>query len=34
MVIVSRATVQRIPKTMPRVMTRLHTPERPLSTER
>jgi len=34
MVLVSRATVQRVPKTMPRVMTRLHTPERPLATER
>ncbi len=34
MVMVSRATVQRVPKTMPRVMTRLHTPERPLATER
>jgi cation/acetate symporter len=34
MVIVSRATVQRIPKTMSKVMTRLHTPERPLATER
>ncbi len=34
MVIVSRATSQRIPKTMSKVMTRLHTPERPLATER
>jgi Na+(H+)/acetate symporter ActP len=34
MVVVSRATVQRVPKTMARVMTRLHTPERPLATER
>jgi cation/acetate symporter len=34
MVGVSRATVQRVPATMPRVMTRLHTPERPLATER
>ncbi|PNI07429.1 cation acetate symporter [Arthrobacter sp. AFG7.2] len=34
MVIVSRATEQRIPKTMSKVMTRLHTPERPLATER
>jgi hypothetical protein len=34
MVIVSRATMQRIPRTMVRVMTRLHTPERPLATER
>jgi cation/acetate symporter len=34
MVAVSRATVHRIPKTMARVMTRLHTPERPLATER
>jgi Na+(H+)/acetate symporter ActP len=34
MVIVSRATAHRVPKTMARVMTRLHTPERPLATER
>jgi Na+(H+)/acetate symporter ActP len=34
MVVVSRATPQRVPKTMSRVMTRLHTPERPLATER
>jgi Na+(H+)/acetate symporter ActP len=34
MVIVSRATSHRIPGTMPRIMTRLHTPERPLATER
>jgi cation/acetate symporter len=34
MVLVSRATAQRIPATMARVMTRLHTPERPLATER
>ena len=34
MVLVSRATGQRIPRTMARVMTRLHTPERPLATER
>jgi Na+(H+)/acetate symporter ActP len=34
MVIVSRATAHRIPATMPRIMTRLHTPERPLATER
>jgi Na+(H+)/acetate symporter ActP len=34
MVIVSRATAHRLPKTMARVMTRLHTPERPLATER
>jgi len=34
MVTVSRATSQRIPKTMSKVMTRLHTPERPLATER
>jgi Na+(H+)/acetate symporter ActP len=34
MVAVSRATVGRVPKTMARVMTRLHTPERPLATER
>jgi len=33
-VIVSRATSHRIPGTMPRIMTRLHTPERPLATER
>jgi Na+(H+)/acetate symporter ActP len=34
MVIVSRSTAHRIPATMPRIMTRLHTPERPLATER
>ncbi|MHC6231455.1 sodium/solute symporter [Arthrobacter sp. MMS24-T111] len=34
MVLVSRATAHRIPATMPRTMTRLHTPERPLATER
>ncbi|MDQ0691802.1 cation acetate symporter [Arthrobacter sp. W4I7] len=34
MVVVSRATAHRLPKTMARVMTRLHTPERPLATER
>ncbi|WP_411376423.1 cation acetate symporter [Arthrobacter sp. MPF02] len=34
MVVVSRATPGRVPKTMARVMTRLHTPERPLATER
>jgi hypothetical protein len=34
MVIVSRATVHRVPPTMAQVMTRLHTPERPLATER
>ncbi|SEQ15687.1 MULTISPECIES: cation acetate symporter [Micrococcaceae] len=34
MVVVSRATAHRIPATMARVMTRLHTPERPLATER
>ncbi|HEY8702824.1 MAG TPA: cation acetate symporter [Arthrobacter sp.] len=34
MVMVSRATKSRVPKTMPRIMTRLHTPERPLATER
>jgi cation/acetate symporter len=34
MVLVSRATAGRVPKTMARVMTRLHTPERPLATER
>jgi Na+(H+)/acetate symporter ActP len=34
MVLVSRSTKARIPKTMTRVMTRLHTPERPLVTER
>jgi Na+(H+)/acetate symporter ActP len=34
MVLVSRATRGRVPKTMPRLMTRLHTPERPLATER
>lgn len=34
MVLVSRATAGRVPATMARVMTRLHTPERPLATER
>ena len=34
MVLVSRATAHRVPATMPRTMTRLHTPERPLATER
>ncbi|GAB5079514.1 sodium/solute symporter [Arthrobacter sp. AD-310] len=34
MVVVSRATAGRVPATMARVMTRLHTPERPLATER
>jgi cation/acetate symporter len=34
MVFASRRTKDRIPKTMTRVMTRLHTPERPLVTER
>ncbi|HEY9358495.1 MAG TPA: cation acetate symporter, partial [Arthrobacter sp.] len=34
MVLVSRATRHRVPQTMARVMTRLHTPERPLVTER
>jgi Na+(H+)/acetate symporter ActP len=34
MVFVSRATRKRVPRTMARVMTRLHTPERPLVTER
>ncbi|GAC1597236.1 MAG: hypothetical protein NVS3B6_04500 [Pseudarthrobacter sp.] len=34
MVFVSRSTKDRIPKTMTRIMTRLHTPERPLVTER
>ncbi len=34
MVLVSRATAHRIPATMPRTMTRLHTPERPLATGR
>ncbi|TQJ40387.1 Na+(H+)/acetate symporter ActP [Arthrobacter sp. SLBN-112] len=34
MVVVSQATSHRIPATMPRTMTRLHTPERPLATER
>ncbi|WP_461189659.1 sodium/solute symporter [Arthrobacter sp. Z4-13] len=34
MVVVSRATAYRVPRTMSRVMTRLHTPERPLATER
>jgi Na+(H+)/acetate symporter ActP len=34
MVLASRATKQRVPRTLARVMTRLHTPERPLLTER
>lgn len=34
MVLVSRATKGRVPRTTSRVMTRLHTPERPLVTER
>ncbi len=34
MVVVSLATARRVPQTMARVMTRLHTPERPLATER
>ncbi len=34
MVLASRATRGRIPRTLTRVMTRLHTPERPLSTSR
>lgn len=34
MVLVSRATAGRVPKTLVRVMTRLHTPERPLATGR
>jgi cation/acetate symporter len=34
MVVVSLATAGRVPQTMARVMTRLHTPERPLATER
>jgi cation/acetate symporter len=34
MVLVSLSTKGRVPKTMSRVMTRLHTPERPLVTER
>lgn len=34
MVLVSRATAVRVPATLSRVMTRLHTPERPLATGR
>ncbi|WP_354190934.1 cation acetate symporter [Arthrobacter sp. UYCu712] len=34
MVLVSRATSHRVPRTITRLMTRLHTPERPLATER
>ena len=34
MILVSRATRDRVPRTMTRLMTRLHTPERPLVTER
>jgi Na+(H+)/acetate symporter ActP len=33
-ILVSRATRGRVPRTMTRLMTRLHTPERPLATER
>ena len=34
MVLVSRATKDRGPRTLTQVMARLHTPERPLATER
>jgi cation/acetate symporter len=34
MVLVSRATAHRVPRTITRLTTRLHTPERPLATER
>jgi hypothetical protein len=34
MVLVSRATKQRVPRAITRLMTRLHTPERPLATDR
>ena len=34
MVLVSRATRHRVPRTITRLMTRLHTPERPLATDR
>ncbi|NUU32379.1 cation acetate symporter [Arthrobacter sp. C9C5] len=34
MVLVSRSTQGRVPRTITRLMTRLHTPERPLATER
>jgi Na+(H+)/acetate symporter ActP len=34
MVLTSRATSGRVPRTITRVMTRLHMPERPLATER
>ncbi|XAS67827.1 cation acetate symporter [Micrococcaceae bacterium Sec5.7] len=34
MILVSLATNDRVPRTITRVMTRLHTPERPLATER
>lgn len=34
MVLASRATRDRVPRTITRLMTRLHTPERPLATER
>ena len=34
MVLTSRATKSRIPRTITKVMTRLHTPERPLATGR
>ncbi len=33
-VLVSRSTANRVPRTLTRLMTRLHTPERPLATER
>ncbi len=33
-VLVSRATKSRVPRSLTRLMTRLHTPERPLATER
>jgi cation/acetate symporter len=33
-ILVSRATKHRVPRTITRLMTRLHTPERPLATER
>jgi cation/acetate symporter len=34
MILTSRATKKRVPRTITKVMTRLHTPERPLATER
>jgi hypothetical protein len=34
MILTSRATSARVPRTITKVMTRLHTPERPLATER